>query len=218
MIDRKYIKGIARNMVRGRWFRLLMGFIPMLAVILVISVITSALSQLSAEASGAIAGLLSMCAGGLGIFYACAYFLKFIRTSDCRFNSVFKAIRNGKHFLHIVVANLITFILVGLGMALLIIPGLILAAWLFPINYVLVDDPSLTFVQAIKISRKIMRGRTLEYIGLLLSFIGWIILGLFTFGILYLWLVPYMQTTMAIYYHEACGIAAEDARIGDYYG
>ena len=39
MIDRKYIKGAARSMIRGRWFRLLAGFIPSLAVAIVTIVI-----------------------------------------------------------------------------------------------------------------------------------------------------------------------------------
>ena len=41
MIDRKYIKGAARSMIRGRWFRLLAGFIPSLAVAIVTIVIAS---------------------------------------------------------------------------------------------------------------------------------------------------------------------------------
>ena len=42
----------------------------------------------------------------------------------------------------------------------------------------------------------------MEYFLLILSFIGWSILGAFTFGILYIWLIPYMNATMANYYRS----------------
>ena len=41
-----------------------------------------------------------------------------------------------------------------------------------------------------------------KYIVLGLSFIGWMVLGLFTLGILYLWIVPYMMVVMANFYYE----------------
>lgn len=47
-----------------------------------------------------------------------------------------------------------------------------------------------------------MNGYKLEFFILKLSFLGWIILGIFTFGILYLWLIPYMNVTEANFYNE----------------
>ena len=35
-----------------------------------------------------------------------------------------------------------------------------------------------------------------------LKLFGWIILGIFTLGILYLWLTPYMQVTYANFYNS----------------
>ena len=34
-----------------------------------------------------------------------------------------------------------------------------------------------------------------------LSFLGWMLLGILTFGILYLWLIPYMQVATANFYN-----------------
>ena len=47
-----------------------------------------------------------------------------------------------------------------------------------------------------------VRGYKNDYILLVFSFTGWIILGAFTFGILYLWLFPYMSVTLANFYDE----------------
>ncbi|MEI3508224.1 MAG: DUF975 family protein [Bacilli bacterium] len=45
-----------------------------------------------------------------------------------------------------------------------------------------------------------MESYIFDYFVLFLSFIGWIVLGIFTLGLLYLWLVPYMLVTMANFY------------------
>ena len=47
-----------------------------------------------------------------------------------------------------------------------------------------------------------MNGHKMDYFILNLSFFGWAILGIFTFGLLYLWLIPYMQVTFANFYNE----------------
>ena len=47
----------------------------------------------------------------------------------------------------------------------------------------------------------------MEYFLLCMSFYGWALLGVFTFGILYIWLIPYMQATYANYYKSLKGEA-----------
>ena len=53
---------------------------------------------------------------------------------------------------------------------------------------------------AIRQSKVMMRGYKLDFFILNLSFIGWAILAVFTFGILYFWLLPYMNVTYAKFY------------------
>ena len=50
-----------------------------------------------------------------------------------------------------------------------------------------------------------MKGHKWEYFVLGLSFLGWMILGVFTLGILYFWLIPYMQVTCANFYESIKG-------------
>ena len=47
-----------------------------------------------------------------------------------------------------------------------------------------------------------MNGYKMDYFMLVLSFFGWLLLGIFTLGILYIWLVPYMNVTFILYYEE----------------
>ena len=45
-----------------------------------------------------------------------------------------------------------------------------------------------------------MKGYKMNYFVFKLSFIGWNILAILTFGILYIWLVPYMVIAKTMYY------------------
>ena len=60
-----------------------------------------------------------------------------------------------------------------------------------------------------------MRGHKLELFLLRLSFIGWIILGIFTLGILYIWLAPYMSVAQAEFYERIKGETQSDSLIID---
>ena len=47
-----------------------------------------------------------------------------------------------------------------------------------------------------------MKGHKFDLFWLFLSFIGWFILAFFTLGIGFLWLVPYVQTSVAGFYED----------------
>ncbi len=71
----------------------------------------------------------------------------------------------------------------------------------------IVDDlkrqgKNLSATEAITKSRRLMDGHKWDLFVLDLSFLGWIILASLTFGIGYLWLHPYMQTTHAEFYRN----------------
>lgn len=66
--------------------------------------------------------------------------------------------------------------------------------------YFLLDDPNMGPLASITASKNAMKGWKWSLFVLDLSFLGWLILSLFTFGILMLWLQPYMRTTEANFY------------------
>ena len=68
--------------------------------------------------------------------------------------------------------------------------------------YILIDNPELSANQAINLSQKMMKGHKFDMFILHLSFIGWIFLSIFTFGIGLLWLLPYMMTAQAAFYQD----------------
>lgn len=72
-------------------------------------------------------------------------------------------------------------------------------------NYIAIDNTEITAKEAVEKSESLMQGNRGEFFLLVLSFIGWEILSLFTLGIGFLWLVPYMEISLVIYYENLVG-------------
>ena len=99
-------------------------------------------------------------------------------------------------------ANLLMFIFIFLWSLLLIVPGIIKAISYSMTFFVLAEHPEMSGKEAIDESKKIMEGHKWEYFVLSLSFILWFLLGSITLGIAYIYVVPYMSTTITNFYHE----------------
>ena len=68
--------------------------------------------------------------------------------------------------------------------------------------YIIVDDSSIGAMEAIDKSKKMMDGYKWKYFCLGLRFFGWACLCILTLGIGFLWLMPYMQVSMAKFYDD----------------
>ncbi|NEZ47771.1 DUF975 family protein [Clostridium niameyense] len=68
--------------------------------------------------------------------------------------------------------------------------------------YIYIDNPEIGAMKAIKESVLMMDGNKTKLLLLYLSFILWYILGIFTLGIGFLWIFPYINTSIAIFYDE----------------
>ena len=66
--------------------------------------------------------------------------------------------------------------------------------------FILYDNETMPLGDIFRTSMDMMDGHKIDYILLCLSFIGWFILGIFTLGILYLWLIPYMGVSLVNFY------------------
>lgn len=103
------------------------------------------------------------------------------------------------------VAGLLMTLAVGIGMVLLIVPGIILACGFSMTFLIMIDDPNITGVDALKASWNLMKGQKWNFFCLILRFIGWILLCIITFGILVLWIEPYMSTAQIGFYRQLRG-------------
>ena len=90
---------------------------------------------------------------------------------------------------------------------LLIVPGIVAGLSYSTAWYILCDDPTLSPMEASRRSKAMMRGHKWRYFCLLCRFLGWGVLCIFTLGIGYLWLFPYVGTSIACFYNDLKGRA-----------
>lgn len=115
-----------------------------------------------------------------------------------RFDIVFKAL----------LLQLVMSVFIFLWSLLLIIPGIVAAYRYAMAPYLMAENPNLGVMEAINQSKQIMMGHKSRLFFLELSFIGWAILCVFTFGIGFLWLSPYLGASEAAFYKERVRQAA----------
>ena len=92
-----------------------------------------------------------------------------------------------------------------LRLLLLIVPGIIAIYAYSQTYYILADDKNIGINDAIKKSKEMMMGNKWKLFCLGCRFIGWGLLCMLTFGIGFLWLVPYAQVSIAKFYDDVKG-------------
>lgn len=181
---RAELKNDAKKALAGRW-----GIsVGVTLIFILIGIIASLVPVI-----GPIAAIL--CSPALGMGFT-LFFLKISRREDVGvetlfqwFPKLFKAFG----------LNFMMQLLIFLWSLLLIIPGIIASFRYSMAFYIMLDNPEMGIMDAIRESKRITNGHKMDIFILYLSFIGWSLLAVLTFGIGYLWLVPYIQTTLLDY-------------------
>ena len=138
---------------------------------------------------------------------------KAIKDEKYEFSDVFlKPFEKMKFLGYIILLSVITFAITFVGMIIPIIGWIaLLVAYIYyaPVLSVFVmvlADPKtkedISFGETFKKALEITKGNRVEYYGIICSFIGWALLSVLTFGILMIWLLPYMQITFVNMYQK----------------
>lgn len=85
---------------------------------------------------------------------------------------------------------------------LLVVPGIVKTFAYSMAPYILADNPNMTALEALNESKRITKGAKMDLFVLQLSFLGWALLGCITCGLALIYVVPYMNATMANAYLE----------------
>lgn len=181
------IRAAARSQLKGKWG------MPILVCFLfcVITGVSGSIPYIGCIISIIIGGPMSM---GL-----VKYFILLKREENPGLENLFDGFK-------MFTPNLVLYLLIALftflwGL-LLIIPGIIKGLGYSMSFYILNDNPGMPATEAIKQSQELMRGNKGKLFLLELSFIGWALLCVLTLFIGYLWLMPYMQLSMANFYEN----------------
>lgn len=107
-----------------------------------------------------------------------------------------------QNFLSHVVTYILMSLFIFLWSLLLVIPGIIKSFAYSQVGFILAEDPTLDYNQALSKSSEMMQGNKWRYFSLMFSFIGWILLSLLTAGIGLIFLAPYINMTQAVFYED----------------
>lgn len=130
------------------------------------------------------------------------FYLDIVREKTTEISQVFTIYTDVKTMLKLIGTSIMIGIFTFLWSLLLLIPGIIKALAYSQTFMLLKDHPEYSVFEAITESRRRMKGYKGKYFLLNLSFIGWGILCLFTLGIGFLWLAPYIYTSNATFYQN----------------
>lgn len=126
-------------------------------------------------------------------------FLTMLRTGEeVQVGCIFDFFKESRLWVTILLMYVYTF----LWTLLLIIPGVIKGLAYAMTPFILKDNPNMKNNEAIELSMAMMDGHKWDFFCLELSFIGWAFLCVFTLGIGYLWLLPYISTSYAAFYED----------------
>lgn len=180
-VNRKELKAKAKTQIKGNIGKFF-GLTFVLGLILSVSAITFVGPVI-------LAGPLAL---GLVLFT-----LEVVRTGKGNFSTGFNGF---KQFGAAFVAFLLMSLFTSLWALLLIFPAYIAILRYSMTFYIIADDPSISGAAAIKKSKEMMKGHKWDLFVLLLSFFGWYLLGVITFGLIYIYVAPYVEATVANFY------------------
>lgn len=197
-MNRALLKENAKKSLQGKYGDAiaLLGIMFAISFALGLVIVFFRLEEDLASTLADLCSLLISCALGFGMT---SYFLKISRNEPVTYNELFSKTNMFVSYLSI---SLLVGLFIFLWTLAFIIPGIIASLSYSMVFFVKLDNPDMGAMDVLRKSKQIMSGHKMDYFVLGLSFLGWAILGVFTLGILYLWLIPYMQVTYANFYNS----------------
>jgi len=195
MILRSELKQNAKNQLKNNWF-LAIGIIIVCQLIAYIPNLLLLISDNLLFATIIIPIIILVITALLSIGQ-CKFFINLANKSNPKFSDLRYGLNN---ILRAIGVTLLVGVIVFIGILLFIIPGIILAYMYSQVYYIMAENPDMNVLDVLKESSRIMNGRKFEIFVLQLSFIGWIILTVITFGIAGLYVFPYYNVTLTNFY------------------
>ena len=195
------IRNVTKEILKGKYKNVMLPFL--LAILLISLSQSQDLYTYIYEAYGktylfSIGSIALFIQGPISIGLA-TYSLSIANKEDYRYNQIFTGF---KYFFKALFLYLMFGISFLIGFIFLIIPGFIIALMFSQIFYIMAEDPQIGMIDAFKKSASLMKNKKLQCFGLFLKYVLFFILGIFTLGIWWLWLIPQAYVSFAIFYKE----------------
>ena len=129
------------------------------------------------------------------------FYLNVARSTD-KITLINPLVYGFKHSFKAYLLNFLMAIVFGIGVVLLIIPGIIWGIQYMFAFPVLADHPEYSVMQAFRRSAELTKGKKMDLFKFILSFFPWFLLVAVTFGLAILYVGPYYSTSVAVYYNR----------------
>ena len=129
----------------------------------------------------------------------CFFFLNLIKGKETHFELLFEGF---KPLVTVLLSYAIITVLTVVGLFLLFVPGIFVALGFSMTYYIIAEDPEISFQAALEQSWKLTDGYKMELLELNLRFIPWYILGVLCLIVGVLAVIPWHNTTLALYYED----------------
>ena len=222
------LKRMARTALAGKWKTVVMFSLLSNAITLVLSLCTSPFENSTSILGMSIYWVITIIVSLLsGLFTAgtAYFFLNICRGNEYRYGDLFHAFKaNPARFIivalitglptflstlptyfwtpttedELILYSLISLVSIYIGA----IISLIISLFFALSNYLLLDFPEMGAIDSLRMSARLMKGNKGRYFYISISFIGWILLSMFTLGIALLWIEPYINMTMTYFYAD----------------
>ena len=186
------IRTEARGLLSGRWNQCLLVWLIYFALV-------GGSAGLLGFLVPGLSSLITVFVGGPFTLGFILIFMKVYRRQEFAIDEIFDGF---KDFTRALVAYLLVLLYTILWSLLLIVPGIIASIGYSQVFYIMAEDKNIKPDEALRKSKAMMMGHKNEYCLLQLSFFGWGLLGMLTFGIGLLWLNSYVQTANVIFYQR----------------
>jgi uncharacterized membrane protein len=186
-MDRIKLKDQAKKAISGK-------ILVLLAIFLLVYLATYAIGYLTFGAGSILV------AGSVQISFAMIFLAIVNKNRTPVIEDTLKGFRDG-NFGRGLVGYVRYLVFTTLWMLLFIIPGFVKSLAYSQMFYLMADHPKLEPGEAQKKSIAMMDGHKGELFVLYLSFIPWMLLVCITFGLAAIYVVPYMNATLANYYN-----------------
>ena len=198
-MNRVELKKKAKDSLKGKYGQAILITLLLGIISGVISgTINFSTQGLSQTITNGISSVASLIVTSLLVPGYISFFLKISRNEAVTYDELFN---KTKLFVPFLILELLIGVFTFLWSLLFIIPGIIAAIAYSLAGYIFIDNPEMDTMEIIKKSKEMMQGHKMDFFVLQLSFLGLLILGLFTCGIYYFWLMPYMTVTEANFYN-----------------
>lgn len=210
-MNRVEIKEKARKLISNNLWNLWKPLLIIIAINIVLSLVLSAIfpaKEYYDYVNGTFTSYYNIADGIGSILLAplyvgyIVYLLKFIRGKKFEVKDVFSKMN---YVLPIWAASFLASLFSGIGLIFLVVPGIILALMFAMIQYIMADRAEMKMADTmgiLKQSKEMMDGHKWDFFVFGLSFIGWGLLVLITFGIAIIYVGPYIAVANGLYYEE----------------